>query len=187
MAISLPQLFGGSWWIRKPRSKKQSAGLFFAVCGRPTCSNPTSSSTKKNPQPKLRVLFGGSWWIRTTEALSSRFTVCPHWPLGKAPIFICASALTALDYYSRIRWKKQALFQKYFCKRRNGKRTAAVASALQSEKNNATPKETARDTGRSPPRVFSACKFCTVVFLCLLLTAYYSWPAWKRWAANLWK
>ena len=56
-ATSLPQLFGGSWWIRKPRSKKQSAGLFFAVCGRPTCSNPTSSSTKKNPQPKLRVLF----------------------------------------------------------------------------------------------------------------------------------
>jgi hypothetical protein len=91
----------------------------------------------------LPQLFGGSWWIRTTEALSSRFTVCPHWPLGKAPIFICASALTALDYYSRIRWKKQALFQKYFCKRRNGKRTAAVASALQSEKNNATPKEAA--------------------------------------------
>ena len=26
--IFLPQLFGGSWWIRKPRSKKQSAGLF---------------------------------------------------------------------------------------------------------------------------------------------------------------
>ena len=31
--------------------------------------------------------FGGSWWIRTTEALRSRFTVCPHWPLGKAPLF----------------------------------------------------------------------------------------------------
>ena len=108
--------------------------------GRPVRILPAPA--QKNPQPKLRVLFGGSWWIRTTEALSSRFTVCPHWPLGKAPIFICASALTALDYYSRIRWKKQALFQKYFCKRRNGKRTAAVASALQSEKNNATPKET---------------------------------------------
>ena len=63
-AISLPQLFGGSWWIRKPRSKKQSAGLFFAVCGRPTCSNPTSSSTKKNPQPKLRVLFVWVWQKR---------------------------------------------------------------------------------------------------------------------------
>ena len=154
----------GAGGFAKPRSNQQSAGLLIAAFGRPTCSNPTSSGTKKDPQPQLRISFGGSWWIRTTEALSSRFTVCPHWPLGKAPIFICASALTALDYYSRIRWKKQALFQKYFCKRRNGKRTAAVASALQSEKNNATPKETARDTGRSPPRVFSAYKFCTVVF-----------------------
>ena len=111
-AISLPQLFGGSWWIRKPRSKKQSAGLFFAVCGRPTCSNPTSSSTKKNPQPKLRVLFGGSWWIRTTEALSSRFTVCPHWPLGKAPIFCFVSAVSPGDvcYYSKGVSKLQAFF-----------------------------------------------------------------------------
>ena len=112
VATSLPQLFGGSWWIRKPRSKKQSAGLFFAVCGRPTCSNPTSSSTKKNPQPKLRVLFGGSWWIRTTEALSSRFTVCPHWPLGKAPIFCFASAVSPGDvcYYSKGVSKVQAFF-----------------------------------------------------------------------------
>ena len=111
-AISLPQLFGGSWWIRKPRSKKQSAGLFFAVCGRPTCSNPTSSSTKKNPQPKLRVLFGGSWWIRTTEALSSRFTVCPHWPLGKAPLFCFVSAVSPGDvcYYSKGVSKLQAFF-----------------------------------------------------------------------------
>ena len=131
----------GAGEFAKPRSKQQSAGLLLAAFGWPTCSNPTSSNTKKDPQPQLRISFGGSWWIRTTEALSSRFTVCPHWPLGKAPIFIFASALTALDYYSRIRWKKQALFQKYFCKRRNGKRTAAVAGALQSEKNNATPKE----------------------------------------------
>lgn len=50
-AISLPQLFGGSWWIRKPRSKKQSAGLFFAVCGRPTCSNPTSSTKQEKSEP----------------------------------------------------------------------------------------------------------------------------------------
>ena len=124
-------------WRRRwdsPAPLQQSAGLLLAAFGWSTCSNPTSSNTKKDPQPQLRISFGGSWWIRTTEALSSRFTVCPHWPLGKAPIFICASALTALDYYSRIRWKKQALFQKYFCKRRNGKRTAAVASALQSKK-----------------------------------------------------
>ena len=34
-------------------------------------------------------LFGGRGWIRTTEAESSRFTVCPHWPLGNTPIFFC--------------------------------------------------------------------------------------------------
>ena len=36
---------------------------------------------------KLRCLFGGGRWIRTTEAISSRFTVCPLWPLGNSPIF----------------------------------------------------------------------------------------------------
>ena len=30
---------------------------------------------------------GGSGWIRTTEAKSSRFTVCPLWPLGNPSIF----------------------------------------------------------------------------------------------------
>ena len=33
-------------------------------------------------------VLGGRGWIRTTEAESSRFTVCPHWPLGNTPIFI---------------------------------------------------------------------------------------------------
>ena len=32
-------------------------------------------------------VLGGRGWIRTTEAESSRFTVCPHWPLGNTPIF----------------------------------------------------------------------------------------------------
>ena len=34
-------------------------------------------------------VLGGRGWIRTTEAESSRFTVCPHWPLGNTPIFFC--------------------------------------------------------------------------------------------------
>ena len=33
------------------------------------------------------VLLGGSGWIRTTEVVDNRFTVCPLWPLGNAPIF----------------------------------------------------------------------------------------------------
>ena len=30
----------------------------------------------------------GQRWIRTTEAICSRFTVCPLWPLGNPPIMI---------------------------------------------------------------------------------------------------
>ena len=50
----------------------------------------------KNPNPSPIgnrfgfFLFGGRGWIRTTEAESSRFTVCPHWPLGNTPIFTFA-------------------------------------------------------------------------------------------------
>ena len=53
------------------------------------------TAKKKAVTSFLSQPVGGSWWIRTTEALSSRFTVCPHWPLGKAPIFICCPARTA--------------------------------------------------------------------------------------------
>ena len=38
-------------------------------------------------------VLGGRGWIRTTEAESSRFTVCPHWPLGNTPIFICCASV----------------------------------------------------------------------------------------------
>ena len=90
----------GAGGFAKPRSKQQSAGLLLAAFGRPTCSNPTSSSTKKDPQPQSRISFGGSWWIRTTEALSSRFTVCPHWPLGNTPIFtFCVLRRTPCLFY----------------------------------------------------------------------------------------
>jgi hypothetical protein len=34
----------------------------------------------------FRISYGGRGWIRTTEAISSRFTVCPLWPLGNSPI-----------------------------------------------------------------------------------------------------
>ena len=63
--------------------------------------------------------FGGSWWIRTTEALSSRFTVCPHWPLGKAPIFyFCSVAALRVAQCLIIiakRNRKCKPFFKFFC------------------------------------------------------------------------
>ena len=35
---------------------------------------------------KSAFFVGGSGWIRTTEVTDNRFTVCPLWPLGNAPI-----------------------------------------------------------------------------------------------------
>ena len=61
----------------------------------------------KNPNPSPIgnrfgfFLFGGRGWIRTTEAESSRFTVCPHWPLGNTPIFIFVRPFAGrLAYFS---------------------------------------------------------------------------------------
>ncbi len=52
----------------------------------------------KKPLRKAQELFcktGGRGWIRTTEAKRNRFTVCPLWPLGNAPIYeVKAEALT---------------------------------------------------------------------------------------------
>ena len=65
----------------------------------PSLSYPKKT---KNPNPSPIgnrfgfFLFGGRGWIRTTEAESSRFTVCPHWPLGNTPIFFCARCADCL-------------------------------------------------------------------------------------------
>ena len=38
--------------------------------------------------PSRDIKKDGRWWIRTTEAICSRFTVCPLWPLGKPPMLL---------------------------------------------------------------------------------------------------
>ena len=64
-----------------------------------------SPKKTKNPNPSPIgnrfgfFLFGGRGWIRTTEAESSRFTVCPHWPLGNTPIFSFCNPWIACIYY----------------------------------------------------------------------------------------
>ena len=87
------------WWARvdvaSRASKKAPQGLFCPPdysAGR-CCSNPPSRGRLKMPGKTKNQRnfyagpFGGRGWIRTTEAESSRFTVCPHWPLGNTPIF----------------------------------------------------------------------------------------------------
>ena len=66
----------------------------------------------KNPNPSPIgnrfgfFLFGGRGWIRTTEAESSRFTVCSHWPLGTRPYSLFVSFAGRLVY---------SIMQKGFC------------------------------------------------------------------------
>ena len=49
-------------------------------------SNPPFGNKKDTAKGDV-FFVGGGRWIRTTEAISSRFTVCPLWPLGNSPIF----------------------------------------------------------------------------------------------------
>ena len=42
-------------------------------------------------------MCNGQRWIRTTEAICSRFTVCPLWPLGNLPIYTIWNCIKADD------------------------------------------------------------------------------------------
>ena len=47
----------------------------------------------------IELINANGWrWIRTTEAICSRFTVCPLWPLGNLPIYQSLIVLTNIDY-----------------------------------------------------------------------------------------
>ena len=107
-------LFGGSYELRLPlfpqplgralkkrsaapasppcfRRRRRSAPLLFES----TLASPFSRQIKQKLRYPLDTgVLGGRGWIRTTEAESSRFTVCPHWPLGNTPIFFCVSCRT---------------------------------------------------------------------------------------------
>ena len=59
------------------------------------------------PIPPLR--HNGWRWIRTTEAICSRFTVCPLWPLGNPSISIVRSCPTTTIYIITLH-KMQEIF-----------------------------------------------------------------------------
>ena len=51
--------------VHLPRTKKQSAGLFFAACGRPSCSIPRTEAAKKLPSLSWGAFFGDPCGNRT--------------------------------------------------------------------------------------------------------------------------
>ena len=70
------------------------AGLFGgSMLFESTLAAPFARQIKQKLRYPLDTgVLGGRGWIRTTEAESSRFTVCPHWPLGNTPIFFCCAS-----------------------------------------------------------------------------------------------
>ena len=86
-------VLGGRVWIAL--SSATAPQLFES-----TLAAPFSRQVKQKLRYPLDTgVLGGRGWIRTTEAESSRFTVCPHWPLGNTPIFIFAVTWTACICY----------------------------------------------------------------------------------------
>ena len=63
-------------------------------------------------------LTGAPSAVQFLELKSSRFTVCPHWPLGNTPIFYLQSSLTACIFY-HLKWHLSTTFSTdflFFCR-----------------------------------------------------------------------
>ena len=99
------------WWARVDvacrASKKAPQGLFSppdCSAGR-CCSNPPlrvklkMPDKTKNQRNFYAGLFMGAGGFEPPKLKSSRFTVCPHWPLGNTPRFNFQSSLTACIFY----------------------------------------------------------------------------------------
>ena len=100
-------VLGGRVWIARAALLKTAHWAVFALSSatapqlfESTLAAPFSRQVKQKLRYPLDTgVLGGRGWIRTTEAKSSRFTVCPHWPLGNTPIFIFAVVWTACICY----------------------------------------------------------------------------------------
>ena len=66
-------------WARRASRLLHPAIIYFIIC----------NYWKSNSN--------GQRWIRTTEAICSRFTVCPLWPLGNLPIYTIWNCIKADD------------------------------------------------------------------------------------------
>ena len=94
-------VLGGRGWIARAALLKTAHWAVFALSSatapqlfESTLAAPFSRQIKQKLRYPLDTgVLGGRGWIRTTEAESSRFTVCPHWPLGNTPIFSCCASV----------------------------------------------------------------------------------------------
>ena len=128
----------------------------------------------KNPNPSPIgnrfgfFLFGGRGWIRTTEAESSRFTVCPHWPLGNTPIFtFCVLRRTTCLFYHAERLLSTVFLpfsSNAFSVQRNGRISPAAMQARQSRRKKASRKKL---IGKLQEKLGTICEKCKTFCLCI--------------------
>ena len=148
---------------------------------RRSCSNPPSRvrlrmpGKTKNQRNFYAGSFGGRGWIRTTEAESSRFTVCPHWPLGNTPIFtFCVLRRTTCLFYHAERLLSTVFLpfsSNAFSVQRNGRETAekrqekpcSHAGTAKSEKKASWKKL----IGKLQEKLGTICEKCKTFCLCI--------------------
>ena len=76
--------------------------------------------TKQKLQYPVRILefLVGAGGFEPPKLKSSRFTVCPHWPLGNTPISYLQSSLTSCIFY-HLKWHLSTTFSTdflFFCR-----------------------------------------------------------------------
>ena len=133
-----------------------------------------SGFAQKKSTRKLTFLGAISWWarwIRTTEAESSRFTVCPHWPLGNTPIFtFCVLRRTTCLFYHAERLLSTVFLpfsSNAFSVQRNGRKSpAAMQHGKVGEKSQ--PEEL---IGKLQEKLGTICEKCKTFFVSALKNA----------------
>ena len=101
-------VFGGRGWITQAALLKTAHWAVFALSSAtaPQLFESTlgyalkSFGQKKNSSIFTTLEFlVGAGGFEPPKLKSSRFTVCPHWPLGNTPIYSFSQSRTACIYY----------------------------------------------------------------------------------------
>ena len=120
-------VLGGRGWITQAALLKTAHWAVFALSSAtaPQLFESTRLAsekviTKQKLQYPVRILefLVGAGGFEPPKLKSSRFTVCPHWPLGNTPISYLQSSLTACIFY-HLKWHLSTTFSTdflFFCR-----------------------------------------------------------------------
>ena len=120
-------VLGGRGWITQAALLKTAHRAVFApssATGPQLFESARLASgkviTKQKLQYPVRILefLVGAGGFEPPKLKSSRFTVCPHWPLGNTPISYLQSSLTACIFY-HLKWHLSTTFSTdflFFCR-----------------------------------------------------------------------